>query len=121
MGDDYEVCGMRGLRRDGQTPPPRGREAWPLICTFESGCRDLNPGPLDPQAGLDRWVLFGAVGFGQVERGFSDLFVRSCWGQSGRGLPSCVDKCVDNTTLRRRPLAVVRVLCRIGPVGSTPP
>ena len=22
----------------------------PLTCTFESGCRDLNPGPLDPQS-----------------------------------------------------------------------
>ena len=45
-----ELCGARGFRGDGQTPPPRGRVAWPLTCTFESGCRDLNPGPLDPQS-----------------------------------------------------------------------
>ena len=66
-----------------------------LTCTCESGCRDLNPGPLDPQAGLARSVLIGAVGFEQVERGFSDLFAWSCRGQCGRALRSCVDKRVD--------------------------
>ena len=45
-----ELCDARGFRGDGPTPQPRGRAAWPLTCTFESGCRDLNPGPLDPQS-----------------------------------------------------------------------
>ena len=28
----------------------RRRQGMALTCTFESGCRDLNPGPLDPQS-----------------------------------------------------------------------
>jgi hypothetical protein len=67
-----------------------------LTCTFESGCRDLNPGPRDPQAGPVRWVLVGAVGFGQVEQGFTDPFVWFCRGQLGHALSSYVDKCVDS-------------------------
>jgi hypothetical protein len=30
-------------------PPPRPRNSGTLPCTYESGCRDLNPGPSVPQ------------------------------------------------------------------------
>jgi len=36
-----------------------------MTCTFSSGCRDLNPGPLDPQSCRARWrrvTVRGAAG-----------------------------------------------------------
>jgi hypothetical protein len=44
--------GYRPLRETrGQSSSPQGRERKSLpTCSFWSGCRDLNPGPLDPQS-----------------------------------------------------------------------
>jgi hypothetical protein len=40
--------GLRASRRRSVTALPTPVE-YPLTWSFESGCRDLNPGPLDPQ------------------------------------------------------------------------
>jgi hypothetical protein len=59
----------------------------PLTRTFESGCRDLNPGPLDPQASVAPVVESGLVGFSLVvlcTRGAVDGVVGPRWAPVGQ-------------------------------------
>jgi hypothetical protein len=48
--DDQENSLSREKRWYTSSGPEGFEQKCLLTCTFESGCRDLNPGPLDPQS-----------------------------------------------------------------------
>jgi hypothetical protein len=92
-----------------------------LTCSFSVGLPGLNPGPLDPQAGRGRWVLFGVAGLGSS----NEVPPASSCGPVGARRVALCEVSLKNalTPLRqdRGIPAVVRVLCAFSPVGSTPP